>query len=60
MLYSYKVSEWKAKCEMIEKKESERRAADEKAHSEEVAFLTHSNKQLKSQLESFLQPAKGA
>lgn len=30
------VSEWKMKCEAIEKRESERREADGKKHKEEV------------------------
>lgn len=52
------LAEWKNKCEMIEKRESERRAQDDKKHAEEVAFLTRQNKQLKAQLEAFLAPAK--
>ena len=51
------LAEWKAKCESIEKRESERRALDEKKHAEEVAYLNRANKQLKQQLESFLAPA---
>ena len=50
------VAEWKAKCEAIEKRESERRAIDEKKHGDEVQYLTRSNKQLKQQLNSFLAP----
>lgn len=41
------VIELKAKCEAIEKRESERRALDEKKHSEEIAFLKKTNVQLK-------------
>eukprot|EP01107_Rhizomastix_libera_P006425 TRINITY_DN20565_c0_g1_i1.p1 TRINITY_DN20565_c0_g1~~TRINITY_DN20565_c0_g1_i1.p1 ORF type:complete len:231 (+),score=62.20 TRINITY_DN20565_c0_g1_i1:24-716(+) len=48
------VSELKAKCEFIEKRENERRAQDEKKHNDEVAFLKRTNVQLKTQLESFL------
>merc|ERR1712159_935523 len=52
------VQDLKAKCEAIEKRESERRALEEKRHAEEVAFLKKSNQQLKQQLESVLAPAK--
>lgn len=41
------VLELKAKCEAIEKRESERRAMDERKHSEETAFLKKTNLQLK-------------
>ena len=50
------VAEWKAKCEAIEKRESERRAIEEKKHSEEVQYLKDHNKKLKNQLNSFLAP----
>mmetsp|Transcript_11740 Transcript_11740/g.37315 ORF Transcript_11740/g.37315 Transcript_11740/m.37315 type:complete len:401 (+) Transcript_11740:164-1366(+) len=53
------VHEWKMKCEMIEKRETERRAQEEKKHSEEVAYLTKYGKQLKNQLDTFLAPQKG-
>ena len=52
------VQELKAKCEAIEKREAERRALEEKKHSEEVQFLKRTNGQLKQQLENFLAPAK--
>jgi len=52
------LAEWKAKCDAIEKRESERRALEEKKHAEEVAYLTRANKQLKQQLETFLAPSK--
>eukprot|EP01116_Phalansterium_solitarium_P000695 TRINITY_DN10535_c0_g1_i1.p1 TRINITY_DN10535_c0_g1~~TRINITY_DN10535_c0_g1_i1.p1 ORF type:complete len:256 (+),score=65.79 TRINITY_DN10535_c0_g1_i1:152-919(+) len=48
------VQELKSKCEFIEKRENERRAHDEKKHSEEVSFLKRTNQQLKTQLESIL------
>lgn len=48
------VAELKSKCDFIEKRESERRAQEEKKHSEEVAFLKRTNLQLKTQLESIL------
>merc|ERR1711865_750412 len=34
------LAEWKAKCDATEKRESERRALEEKKHAEEVAYLT--------------------
>uniref|UniRef100_A0A7S4NAJ5 Uncharacterized protein n=1 Tax=Guillardia theta TaxID=55529 RepID=A0A7S4NAJ5_GUITH len=48
------IQDLKAKCEAIEKRESERRQLDEKKHAEEVQFLRRSNQQLKQQLESIL------
>ena len=30
------LAEWKAKCEMIEKRDTERRAMDDKKHAEEA------------------------
>eukprot|EP00002_Diphylleia_rotans_P016984 TRINITY_DN32_c0_g1_i11.p1 TRINITY_DN32_c0_g1~~TRINITY_DN32_c0_g1_i11.p1 ORF type:complete len:249 (-),score=65.27 TRINITY_DN32_c0_g1_i11:454-1200(-) len=52
------VQDLKAKCEAIEKRESERRAIEEKKHSEEIAFLKRTNQQLKQQLETILAPSK--
>ncbi|KNC51988.1 inner dynein arm light chain, axonemal [Thecamonas trahens ATCC 50062] len=52
------VQELKAKIEAIEKRESDRRALEEKKHAEEVAFLKRTNAQLKSQLETILAPVK--
>lgn len=54
------VHEWKLKCEAIEKRETERRDSDAKKHKEEVQYLENFAKQLKSQLEAFLVPAKKA
>ena len=54
------IQDLKAKCEAIEKRESERRLLDEKKHGEEVAFLKKSTQQLKQQLESLLAPAAAA
>ncbi len=51
------VQDLKAKCEAIEKRESERRAMEEKKHAEEIAFLKRTNAQLKQQLENVLSPA---
>lgn len=41
------VSEEKAKCEAIERQETERREIEEKKHTEEVLFLKRTNQQLK-------------
>uniref|UniRef100_A0A8C6J861 Axonemal dynein light intermediate polypeptide 1 n=1 Tax=Melopsittacus undulatus TaxID=13146 RepID=A0A8C6J861_MELUD len=41
------VSDQKAKCEAIEKRENERRQIEEKKHIEEVQFLKRTNQQLK-------------
>lgn len=41
------VLELKTKCEAIEKREAERRAMEERKHSEEIAFLKKTNVQLK-------------
>ena len=41
-----------------QKRENERRQAEEKKHKEEVEYLTRHAKQLKSQLETVLQPGK--
>lgn len=52
------VKELQAKCDAIEKREAERRAAEEKKYSEEVANLKKANQQLKAQLDSMLAPQK--
>lgn len=52
------VAEWKLKCEVIEKREAERRDAEAKKHKEEVAYLENYARQLKGQLEAFVTPAK--
>ncbi|RKO98182.1 hypothetical protein CXG81DRAFT_23968 [Caulochytrium protostelioides] len=52
------IAELRAKCEGIEKREMERRAMDERKHSEEIAFLKKTNLQLKTQLEGILSPQK--
>jgi predicted RNase H-like nuclease (RuvC/YqgF family) len=54
------IQDLKAKCEAIEKRESERRALDEKKHAEEVQFLKRTNQQLKQQLETILAPSQQA
>jgi dynein light intermediate chain len=55
---SCQVAEWKLKCEVIEKREAERRDAEAKKHKEEVAYLENYARQLKGQLEAFVTPAK--
>eukprot|EP01086_Lenisia_limosa_P013778 TRINITY_DN4327_c0_g1_i1.p1 TRINITY_DN4327_c0_g1~~TRINITY_DN4327_c0_g1_i1.p1 ORF type:complete len:226 (-),score=59.60 TRINITY_DN4327_c0_g1_i1:30-707(-) len=52
------VGDLRAKVEAIERREAERRALDDKRHSEEVAFLKRTNVQLKTQLETMLSPSK--
>lgn len=52
------VNALKAKCEEIEKREAERRQAEERKHAEELQFLKRTNQQLKTQLESILAPSK--
>ena len=41
------VNDLKAKCDAIEKRETERRALEEKKHAEEIQFLKRTNQQLK-------------
>jgi dynein light intermediate chain len=48
------VQELNAKCEAIEKREIERRQADEKKHQDEVNFLRKANQQLTTQLQTIL------
>ncbi|XP_038613823.1 axonemal dynein light intermediate polypeptide 1 isoform X3 [Tachyglossus aculeatus] len=52
------VNEQKAKCEATEKRESERRLAEERKHAEEIQFLKRTNQQLKAQLEGIIAPKK--
>ncbi|XP_009872548.1 PREDICTED: axonemal dynein light intermediate polypeptide 1 [Apaloderma vittatum] len=52
------VSEEKAKCKAIEKREDEKRQLEEKKHTEEVQHLKQMNQQLKAQLESIIAPNK--
>ncbi|KAI1231252.1 hypothetical protein IHE44_0008192, partial [Lamprotornis superbus] len=65
------VREEKAKCEAIERQETERREIEEKKHSEEVLFLKRTNQQLKKDsrcnlvcivrdVPTFVSPAMGA
>lgn len=48
----------KAKCDEIERREAERRAVEERKHTEELQLHKRTNQQLKAQLESILAPAK--
>ncbi|XP_026857350.1 axonemal dynein light intermediate polypeptide 1 isoform X2 [Electrophorus electricus] len=52
------VNEQKAKCEAIERRETERRQVEEKKHTEETQFLKRTNQQLKAQLEGIIAPKK--
>ncbi|KAM6108447.1 LOW QUALITY PROTEIN: axonemal dynein light intermediate polypeptide 1 [Pterocles gutturalis] len=52
------VSQEKARCDAIEKRENEKRQIEEKKHTEEVQFLKRTNQQLKAQLESIMAPNK--
>lgn len=52
------LDEQKAKCDNIEKKESERRQVEEKKHSEEILVLKRTNQQLKTQLEGLITSKK--
>jgi len=52
------VADLQAKCEAIEKRELERRAADEKKHQDEMTILQKANKQLTSHLQTILNPTK--
>uniref|UniRef100_A0A3Q3VW81 Axonemal dynein light intermediate polypeptide 1 n=1 Tax=Mola mola TaxID=94237 RepID=A0A3Q3VW81_MOLML len=47
-----------AKCDIIEKRENEKRLADEKRYTEEIEFLKTANQQLKAQLEGIITPKK--
>jgi len=50
----HQVHELTSRCEMIQKREAERRAMDERKHGEEVEKLKQVNEQLKSNLEQML------
>ena len=52
------VAELKMKCEAIEARENERRAAEDKKHADEVAYLKKYTDQLKMQLDSYLSTGK--
>ena len=46
------------RADAIEKREAERRLVEGKNHAEEVNFLKRMNAQLKSQIETILEPVK--
>lgn len=48
----------KAQCDEVERRETERRAVEQRKHEEELQLLKRTNQQLKSQLESILAPSK--
>lgn len=48
----------KAKCESIDKINSERKLLEDKKHTEELQALKKTNQQLKAQLEGIIAPAK--
>merc|ERR1712146_130330 len=50
----HQVQELTQRCELIQKREAERRAMDERKHGEEVEKLKQVNEQLKSNLENML------
>lgn len=52
------VQELNTKCEAIERREADRRAADEKKHAEEVALYRKTHQTLTSQLQAIINPAK--
>ena len=52
--YEKILSEWKVKCEVMEKKDQERRGEEMNKHKEEVEFLTKHNSSLKKELEQLL------
>merc|ERR1719399_2612013 len=58
--FERQIQDLKSKCEAIEKRESERRALEEKKHAEETQFLKKANAQLKQQLEGLLAPSAAA
>jgi hypothetical protein len=52
------VAELKLKCEVIETRENERRAAEERKHADEVSYLKKYTEQLKVQLDTYLTSGK--
>ncbi|KAJ8289530.1 hypothetical protein GJAV_G00002360 [Gymnothorax javanicus] len=52
------VNEQKARCEAIERREMEKRQAEDKKHMEEIQYLKRTNQQLKAQLEGVVAPKK--
>ncbi|CAL8353597.1 unnamed protein product [Arctogadus glacialis] len=54
----HQLSEQKARCEAVEKRELEIRQTEERKHGEEIQFLKRTNQQLKAQLEVTITPKK--
>lgn len=52
------IAEMKMKNEQTERRNAELHAAEERKHSEEIAFLKKTNSQLKAQLEGIIAPKK--
>lgn len=52
------ISDMKLRAEQNERRNAELRAAEEKKHAEEIAFLKKTNAQLKAQLEGIIAPKK--
>jgi dynein light intermediate chain len=52
------VSELSTKCEAIERREAERRAADEKKHSEEISFYRKTHQTMTANLQTVINPGK--
>ncbi|CAB1429072.1 unnamed protein product [Pleuronectes platessa] len=52
------LNEEKAKCDVIEQRETEKRQVAEKKHTEEIQFLKRTNQQLKAQLEGIITSKK--
>lgn len=50
------LNEWKIKCDMLDKHNTEQRQLDEKRHQEEIQNLKRTNQQLKAQLEGIINP----
>lgn len=54
----HQIIELKQRAEQADRRAAETRLAEERKHTEEVAFLTKTNQQLKTQLEGIIAPKK--
>ncbi|XP_047218048.1 axonemal dynein light intermediate polypeptide 1 isoform X1 [Girardinichthys multiradiatus] len=52
------LDEQKARCDAIERRETEKRQVEERKYNEEIQFLKKTNQQLKTQLEGMITPRK--
>ncbi|XP_028281863.1 axonemal dynein light intermediate polypeptide 1-like [Parambassis ranga] len=52
--YKKQLNEQEAQCDAIEKREAEKRQAEDKKHQDEIQFLKRANQQLKTQLEGII------